>query len=192
MRSILPFLIVVQVLGVAFATLIALGNIRTIQYSGPLLSATGLAIAFVSFRRNRPRGLYFGLAAPTASVFCFSVIAGSGWSPPEAQSPVLYILVDVVLLHFWAGYVAICEITDENHDDPQRVPFQFSIMALLVLMLLVSVSFGLYDMLGKIGAAIAAQFAYIIVVAYCLRLFHTSRARIIKDGGNRDLPHSPP
>jgi hypothetical protein len=191
MRQVLSLLIICQIVAVAVATLIAVANIRTIQYSGPLLSAAGLTIAFISFRRNLPAGLCLGLAAPTAAVFCFSLICGSHWQPDQAAGPMVLILADVNLFHWAAAYCAIRELTAENCDERPRIPFQFSIRALLILMLLVSVSFGSYDMFGKIGVAIAAQLAYIVVIAYFLRLFFVARARKQEDADD-SLPASPP
>jgi hypothetical protein len=170
-------LIILQTLGVELATLAAMDRVTTIQYSGPLLSATSLVIAYISFRRNRPRGLCFGLATPTASVFCFSLICGSRWGPDDAQRPMFIILAMVAVLHVAAAYFAIEELAATKGDDRKSVPFQFSIMALLVLMLLVAVFFALYKTFGQEGAALGASFDYAVVVAYLLRRFHLMRSQ---------------
>ena len=68
---------------------------------------------------------------------------------PKPDCPCSSILVDVALFHVGAGYLAIQELAVNSGDDRQRVPFQFSIMALLVLMVLVSVFFGLYKTFGQ-------------------------------------------
>ena len=104
----------------------------------------------------------------------------------------LYILALVAVLHVVIGYPAIREIDTEESGDRQRVPFQFSIMALLVLMVLVSVFFGLYKTFGDSGAAIGAAIAYFVIVAYCLRQFHVIRSRLKEDGVDKRLPHFPP
>jgi hypothetical protein len=158
------------------ATVLAFAEIRTVQVTGPLLGVAGLAIAFASFRKDRPWGLYFGLTMPTAYVFCFSLVCGSRWGPDEARLPLAYILVDVVLLNVASGCAAIGELAVNSGDDRRRVPFQFSIMAMLGLMVLVSVFFGLYDALGNTGMAIGVQFVYAVVVGYFLWQFHVRRS----------------
>jgi hypothetical protein len=92
-------LIAIQILGAFAASVFAVRKIETIQYSGPVLSIVGLAIAFSSFRRNRPVGLGFGLMAPTVSVFCFSLIFGAEWSPDAARVPICLILSEIAVLH---------------------------------------------------------------------------------------------
>jgi hypothetical protein len=56
------------------------------------------------------------------------------------------------------------------------VPFQFSIMALLVLMTLVSILFALHGQFGRVGAAFGVQFVYIVVIGYFLWQFHVGRS----------------
>ena len=102
--------IIVQILLVAAATVLAFAKIETIQFSGPVLAVSGLVMAFASFRKNRPCGLYLGLIMPTTYVLCFSLILGFGWGPDQAQKPVWAILIDVVLIHLWLGYFAIREL----------------------------------------------------------------------------------
>jgi len=60
-------------------------------------------------------------------------------------------------------------------------------MALLVLMVLVSVFFGLYKTLGETGAAIGALLVYAVIVAYLLRQFHVLRSRRKEDGVDKGL-----
>jgi hypothetical protein len=190
MRKISCSLIVIQFLGLVVATGLSIIQIETIQFSGPLLSAVGLVIAFVSFTRNRPCGLCFGLGVPTASVFCFFLIGGFDLDPYHAREPMFYILLGVILFHVGAGDLAIREIVAENDDNGDRLPFQFSIMSLLVLMFLVSLFFGLYKTFGKAGAALGAQIAYIVIVVYWVRQFRTVRSRRKEEDVDKGLPLS--
>ena len=157
-----------------------------------MLSAFGLLIACASFIGNRPFGLYFGVAAPTASLFSFSLFDCLRWAPGDAQLPMSFIVVAVALFHVAAGYLAVRELVVENRHHRQRLPFQFSILSLLVLMLLVSVFFGLYKTFGERGAAVGALLVYVVVVAYCLRQFHVIRSRHKGDGVDKGAsPFSP-
>ena len=62
-------------------------------------------------------------------------------------------------------------------------------MALLGLMVLVSVFFGLYNALGNIGMAIGVQLVYVVVVGYFLRQFRVRRSPK-KNVWDADLPPS--
>ena len=73
-------------------------------------------------------------------------------------------------------------------DDRQKLPFQFSIMALLVLMVLVSVFFGSYQTFGNVGVAIGALFVYAVIVVLLLRQFHVIRLRQRRTFGTRIRP----
>jgi hypothetical protein len=182
MRRTSRCLTILQTIGVEVATLLALFEIRTIVASGPLLSALGLAIAYIAFRRNRPLGLCFGLAAPTASVFCFSLIHGLDWGPDRARMPVLVILVVVALFHVAALYPVGCELAVERGDDREKVPFQFSIMSLLVLTTVVAIFFGTCKTFGLAGTAIGPLLTYGVIVAYSLRQFLVMRSERDEDG----------
>ena len=187
MQRILRTLIILQTLAVEVATLAGMGEVETIQYSGPVLSGMGLAIAYLSFRRNRPLGLCFGLATPTACVLCFSLISGLGWTPDDAQTPMFVILAIVALFHVGAAFCALNEVTAIQAAGRQKLPFQFSIMALLVLMFLVSVFFGSYQTFGHVGVAIGALFVYAVILAYLLRQFHLMRLRCKEDDVRKGL-----
>jgi hypothetical protein len=177
MQLFLRALTVLQTLAIEVAALAAMGEVDTIQYSGPMLSGVGLLIAYLSFRGNRPVGLCFGLGTPTASILCFSLICGFGWSPDDARRPMCFIVVAVAVFHVVAAFFALEELSTAQAVDRQKLPFQFSIMALLVLMLLVSVFFGSYQSFGQVVAALGALFVYAVIVAYLLRQFHVMRLR---------------
>ncbi len=70
------WLIVAQMLGLFFSASLAVYDVESIVVSGPTLSLTSLAIVVLSHRKHRPAGFYFGLATPTISVACFSIICG--------------------------------------------------------------------------------------------------------------------
>jgi hypothetical protein len=148
-------------------------------------------IVYLSFRRNLPLGLGFALATPTAYVFGFSLIAGCGWSPEEAQIPMFFFLAVVAALHVIAAFFALEEVAASPGDDRQKLPFQFSIMALLMLMLLVSVFFGSYQSCGSLGAAMAALFIYAVLLTYLLRQFYVMRVQCKEDDVGKGPPSLP-
>ena len=166
------WLIALQVVGVLLAALAATIDIESIMASGGPLSASGLLISLVSFRKNRPVGFHFGLAAPTLSVFCFLVIYTLRLSPTEAQVPISMLLVACALIHLVAGYLAFQELKRGDGGDGQKLRFQFSIASLLMLMVIVSVFSGLCKTAGADGAVAGGVLAYAIVVAYFRRQFY--------------------
>jgi hypothetical protein len=177
MQPILRALIILQTIMVEVAALAAMGEIETTQYSGPIVGGMGLFIVYLAFRRNLPIGFCFGLTAPTVYVLCFALISGMGWDRWDAERPMLFILTVVALFHVVAALIVLEELTAAQGDRRQKLPFQFSIMALLVLMALVSVFFGSYQSFGHVGAAIGALFVYGVILTYVLRQFFVMRSR---------------
>ena len=90
--------------------------------------------------------------------------------------PVMFIITAVALLHVAALHPAEAELT-ESRDDGERVPFQFSIMAMLVLMTLVALFFGMYKTFGPMGAAFGALLGYVVVLGYLLQNFCAMRSQ---------------
>jgi hypothetical protein len=188
MQLVLRALIILQTLAVELAALAAMGEVETTEVSGPMLSGMGLVIAYLSFRRNRPCGLCFGLAAPTAYVLCFSLVCGRGWSVDDARMPMFFIAAVIAVLHVGAAFLALEESAVVREDDRPKLPFQFSILSLLALILLVSVFFGSYQSCGPVGAAIAAMFVYGVILTYLLRQFHVMRVRCKEDDVGKGRP----
>jgi hypothetical protein len=186
MQPILRALIILQTITVEVAVLAAMGDIETTECSGPIVGGMGLIVAFLAFRRNLPIGLCFGLAAPTVYVLCFALISGMGWDPDGAERPMRFILTVVALVHVVAALIALEELTAAEGDRRQRLPFQFSIMALLVLMVLVSVFFGSYQSFGHVGAAVGALFVYGVILTYVLRQFVVMRSRQREERASND------
>jgi hypothetical protein len=194
-------LLVLQMLGIAVGVAAAVWEITSIVCSGPVLSLTGLLLALVSFGRGRGAGLLFGLAVPTTTVFCFAIIAGLGWSPATAHVPISALL-------FVFGWVALglCrrafeEVRNRGRDGPRAAPFQFSIAALLVLTLLVSIGLSLWKTFGQPGAAIAVFLVYTAVAGYVVSQFNRAQPTretpvqdgcpVLEDGeGNRGDPRN--
>ncbi len=177
MQLILRTLIILQTIAVELAALAAMDDVETAPISGPMLAASGLIVAYLSFRRNRPCGLCFGSIAPTAYVLSFSLISGLGWSKYDAWTPMFVIVAVVAAFHVVAAFLAIGEIAATLEDNRPKLPFQFSIFSMLVLMLLVSIFFGSYQTFGPAGAGIGALFAYAVILTYLLRQFHLMRVR---------------
>ena len=83
-----------------------------------------------------------------------------------AKGYVLGILAAGALFHVVAAFPANQELTEQIADDRPKVPFQFSLLALLVLMVLVSVICGVCKTFGESGAAIGVPLVYAAIVAY--------------------------
>jgi hypothetical protein len=177
MQPVLRAMIILQTIMVEVAVLAAMGDIETTECSGPIVGGMGLIVAYFAFRRNLPFGLCFGLAAPTVYVLCFALVSGMGWDRWHAERPMLFILTVVALFHVVASFFVLEEHTAARDDRRQKLPFQFSIMALLVLMVLVSVFFGSYQSFGHVGAAVGALFVYGVILTYVLRQFVVMRSR---------------
>jgi hypothetical protein len=177
MPLIVRTLIIIQTLAVELAALAAMAAVETTQVSGPILSASGLIVAYLAFRRNRPCGLCLGLATPTSYVLCFSLISGLGWSADDARMPMFLIVAAIAAFHVVAAFFALDELATSQADHRPKLPFQFSILSLLVLMLLVSVFLASYKTFGPPGAAIGALFSYAVILAYLLRQFLLMRLR---------------
>lgn len=96
----MAWLLILYTLGILIAAIAAMVDIESIMGSGPIMSLVGIWIAFLSYRRDHPIGLFYGLAVPTVSVFCFIVINGLDWGPSDAHVPVSAFLV----LFAWGSF----------------------------------------------------------------------------------------
>ena len=81
--------------GVLAAGIAAAFEIRSILYSGPILTLTGLLIAVASYRAHRRFGLVLGFIQPLpmATIAWFLIIVGLSWNPDKAHLPVSLSLV---------------------------------------------------------------------------------------------------
>ncbi len=165
-------LINLQILGVVAAAVAALVDIESIVFSGPILSTTGSILAARSFRRDRAIGFYMGLAAPTMSVLCFSLICGLEWSPRVAEVPVGTLVVLFAAVHINLGVAALIEA---HRVKDRRRPLQYSILTLLVLMLVLSVFLGIVRTGWQGAIALAALISFGTAEGYVLWRFHAGR-----------------
>lgn len=168
------WLLVAQAMGILIGAVCAVFEIESIMASGPILSLSGGLIALLSFHRDRLMGLLFGLAAPTVAMFCLFVIATRNWSPPEAQIPVSLFLVVFGLLCVPACALAVLEL-ETSGTTRQKVRFQFSIAAMLVLMLMFALVFGFAQTAGFDGAVTGIFLGYLVVLLYVLNQFFRNR-----------------
>ncbi len=162
----MAWVLIVYTLGILIAAIAAMVEIESIVGSGPIMSLVGIWIAFLSYRRDRPIGLFYGLAVPTVSVFCFIVINGMDWGPSDAHVPVSAFLV----LFAWACIpscsLAVREVRRQRGLADRR-PIQFSIAFLLGLMFVVALGLGLTQMVGLRGFALAMVLAYLATI-FCV------------------------
>lgn len=172
LRSLIsPVMGCVQILGVPVALVWAAFNIRSILLSGPVFSATGMAIAIASYWAMRPWGLVLGLAPPTMTVWCFCIIFGLQLSPDEALVPISSLLLVFGFAHMAVSLFAVREMIRTPLRDRPRQPFQFSIATMLGLMLVLSLSLGL-SRCGEGGIAAGLFVGYTSLVAYMAWRFH--------------------
>lgn len=167
------YLLIAHTLGIVVAVVFAVMGIESIVVSGPILSVSGALVGLLSFNRDRLLGFLFGLSAPTMAAFCLFVIATKEWSPNDAQVPVGAFLVVYGLLSMPACAVSVQEIhTSAGSVSGRR--FQFSIAALLVLMLVMAIILGLAQRGGK-WIAVGVFFGYLVVLLYVLSQFFRNR-----------------
>lgn len=154
-------LVIAHVIGLMIATVFAWHEIRSIVWSGPILTLTGLTIALISYRKNRPAGLYFGLAAPTVAVICFSLICGLQWSTDEALVPVGMVLTCFSAICILTIRHAFREISRSRQLE-QVLPLQFGIGSLLWAMFFVALFFGFVRSRSSFGVAVIMLVAYLL------------------------------
>ncbi len=170
----MAWLLVAQVAAILVAVVIAVIEIESIVFSGPLLSISGLLITFLSFRRDRLLGLLFGLSAPTVAAFCLFVIATLEWGPAEAHWPVAALLVLYGFFSIPAGVLAALD-RPTPASERRRASSQFSIAAMLVLMFLLAVVLGFAQAAGDKGLAAGISLAYLVVLLHVLSRFFRNR-----------------
>ncbi|MEN6449155.1 MAG: HEAT repeat domain-containing protein [Thermoguttaceae bacterium] len=162
-------LIVLYTVGIAAAAVIAVGEIESILCSGPALAITGVLIALISFRAERPIGFYYGLSAPTMTVVCFCVIFGLNWGPDTAHLPIAASLAVFSLACLPSGVFAVLETGRKSARHSLR--FQFGIAALLWAMLIVALFFSALRMDSASGAAIVIAAAYGAIMRSCVKRY---------------------
>jgi hypothetical protein len=184
-RQVLLFsLIAIHSLGVTLGIVAAQFKIDSIIASGAILSGIGLWIAVLSHRRKRAVCLYYAIATPTVSLFCFAVIFTLQWSPQQAQRPVGVFLVFFGLFNILFSVLALRELLRPKAVAPRRDPFQFGIATIMGLTLVVAISLSLVKTLGEKGAILAALFCHLCLVFYVLKRFHKSESYVTETGGN--------
>lgn len=166
------FLVLLHGIGVVVATLIAVAEIESIVASGPILSATGLILAILAYRRKRTLTLYYALGAPTVSLFCFAIISGLHWGPGRAHFPIGVFLAMFGVINTLLGTAACHELKLPATKRRRQGPFQFSIAAIMGLTLVVALSLSLIQTLGDLGIALAMIFCHLSLLAYLLKRYH--------------------
>lgn len=169
------WLLLAQTIGIYLAAVFAAVEIETICLSGPVLSGTGALIALLSFHGDRVIGLLFGLAAPTVTVFVFLLICVFNWTQDDAYLPVSAFLFLFAALCSPACSKALEELLAANAEQRRGSPFQYSIAALLVVMLALSLILSLAQTAGDEGIAVGVFLAYVVVLIYVLNRFFNNR-----------------
>ena len=100
----------------------------------------------------------------------------------------MFVIVAVVAaLSCGGGVFAIGEIAATQEDNRPKLPFQFSILALLVLMLLVSVFFGSYQTFGHAGSGNRAGCLSMgSILTYVLRQLPVMRLRQREESASKE------
>ena len=168
------WLLIAHTVGILLATVCAAIDIENIMVSLPALSLSGALVALGSFRQDHLLGFLFGLSAPSVAVFCFFVIVTLEWSPSDAQVPVSIFLGIFALLSFSACALAMLELQTSGQAQP-RGPFQFSIAALLVLMVVLALVLGFVQTLEIRLFATGVSLAYLVAILYGLNRFFNNR-----------------
>jgi hypothetical protein len=171
-RQIMIVLVFIHILGIIIAVLCSVCEIKSIIYSGPLLSAFSLSIALLAYRRNRTITLYYALATPTVSVFCFAIIFGMKWEPGDARLPIGILLTLFGVINTLLGIAADFELRRPQITRRRKGPFQYSIASIMILTLIVAVSLSLIKTLGGGGIALATLLCYLSICIYILKRFH--------------------
>jgi hypothetical protein len=166
------FLVLLHAIGVILAALIALIEIESIIPSGLILSVVSLVLAVVAYRRKRAVTLYYALAAPTVSCFCFALIYGLHWGPDKAKFPIGVILAIYSLINTGLGAAACRELKTPQKIERRQGPFQFSIASIMGLTLVVALSLSLIQTLGDRGLALATILCHLSLVTYLLKRYH--------------------
>lgn len=123
-----------QVLATIAAILAGAVEIESIIGTGPAMSITGLALAFVARPLRSWRVLLFSLSAPVLCALCAFLIALFRWDPGEAQTPIMVILSIFGLLAIPAAAMSLRSILLWHNLDNSRRPFvwRYSLRSLLV------------------------------------------------------------
>lgn len=165
-------LTIAQVLGIVIAACVASEEIETILASGPLLSMSGLWIAWLAYRRRAPVAFAFGLLPPTFAWFCFLLIFTNDWGPSEARQPIAAL---AGLLAFSAvpfAYFAFCDISSRPICRGTR-RMQFRISTLLGMTAAIAFVQGMLRALEAPTIVAAITLVYAAAVGYlACRLWH--------------------
>jgi hypothetical protein len=164
-------IVIIHFTGVLITATVALFDIESIVWSGPIFSVYSLLIAIFAYRRNRTICLYYAFATPTVSVFCFAIIFGRHWSPGDARIPIGISLAIFGLINVPFGLLSIHE-SKRTLRRRHKGPFQFSIAAIMGLTLVVAVSLSLSITFGDQGIALAVILCYVSMLFYILRRYH--------------------
>ena len=171
------YLLIAHTLGIVVATCFAVIDFPSIILTGPLLIASGVLIASISYRTNRLVGFLFGLAAPSLGMSSVLAISLMYSRLSRAHEPVCTLLVVFSIISIAICGAALGELRLARQGDGHRRPFQFSIGSLLLLMLALSVALGLGQALQTRAAAVIFSVVYGIASVYVRDRFFARRLR---------------
>lgn len=165
-------LIIAQVLGIVIAACVASEEIESILASGPLLSASGLWIAALAYRRRAPVAFAFGLLVPTFAWFCFLLIFNNDWGPSEARQPIASLSGILAFAAVPFSYFAYGDIDRKPVYRGQR-RMQFRIATLLGMTAAIAILLGMLRALEAPAIIAAITLVYAAAVGYfACRLWH--------------------
>jgi hypothetical protein len=172
-------------------------DVESILVTGPLLVATGLALAIVTRPVGSLTALLFGLSAPAVCAIVAFAIAALRWDPPEAERPVLVIAQLYMILSVLPAIIVLIQIWRWQTPSFPRLPrvWRFSMKMLLAVMTGVAISLGLLTTIAKVlndVRPVFTLFGFIVITltAVVARGFFLERRRLIEPSSTARMSQS--
>jgi hypothetical protein len=166
--------VISQMLGLIAACILAWNDIRSIIGTGGPIALTGIALAAISYRRDRAWGLWFALAGTTLAVLCFTMIVGFHWSPADAEQVVPFCASVATCAIVPLGVAALKELR-RMRAGTSVLSLGFSLRQLFAVTLATAILLGLARLENPTGFAIGLAAIYTLVVVWFVRAFYRSR-----------------
>lgn len=157
---------ILQASAAMFGFLAALVDIEAIVFAGPILTLTGLFIAFVAFLRKHRLGVLYGLGVPELSVLCFATIALNRWSPQQAYYPINLMIAVFVLVNAPACALVVRDAQQRLSRPTEKIHYQFSIAGIMSFTAVVAAMLGLQRMLGFSSLTFAVLLWHLFVIGW--------------------------
>ena len=92
-------------------------GIRTVLFSGSILSVIGLLMAGINLYCRNKYGLILGLSAPLISLLCFVVIRAYQVGPYDAQKPMEYVSIIYIVLSTGLTFLSIKSFLNKSKNE---------------------------------------------------------------------------